>query len=161
VGAQSTCWLLFHQTRALPLHCGRLPNGSSSSLLLLVVGSRVRHDAPGALRGLFFLVGMLLALRGLFLLVDMSLPVVHSAVTSPFLPSSCWVHCPCLLLCFLYGSVAVSRSVGTLASLHCRQLTDTNSLALLFLLSRSVQSVPSSWSAYCDLIANPCPVLLL
>jgi hypothetical protein len=63
--------------------------------------------------------------------------------------------------------VAVSRSVGTLASLHYRRLTGTGSLALLlsllrvslvvFLLSRSVQSVPSCRSAYCDasLVANP------
>jgi hypothetical protein len=81
-----------------------------------MLGSRVRHDAPGALRGLFFLVGMLLALRGLFFLVDMSLPVVHSAVTSPLLPF------------FLMGPLSLSLVV--------------------FLLSRSVQSAPSSLSGH-------------
>jgi hypothetical protein len=44
--------------------------GLSIDCCFLLFGSRVRHDAPGALRGLFFLV-------------DMLLPVVHSAVTSP------------------------------------------------------------------------------
>jgi hypothetical protein len=56
----------------------------AAGLVVIILGSRVRHDALCALRGLFYLVGMLLALRGLFFLVDMSLPVVHSAVTSPF-----------------------------------------------------------------------------
>jgi hypothetical protein len=35
-------------------------------------------------------------------IVNMLLPAVHSAVTSPLLPSSCRCYCPCLLLCFLY-----------------------------------------------------------
>jgi hypothetical protein len=79
----------------LPPTCESLTSGYL--VVACCLGSWVRHDAPGALRGLFFLVGMLLALRGLFFTVDMSLPVVHSAVTSPLLPSSCRVHCLCLL----------------------------------------------------------------
>jgi hypothetical protein len=63
------------------------------------VGSRVRHDAPGARRGRFFLVGMLHALRGHLFLVDMLLPVVHLAVTSPLLPFAYRCYCPYLLLC--------------------------------------------------------------
>jgi hypothetical protein len=75
---------------------------------------------------------MLLVLRGLFFLVDMSLPVVHSAVTSPLLPFSCQVHCPYLLLCFFYvgfhGSVVWwARSRATLHFIG-RQLTGTDVL---------------------------------
>jgi hypothetical protein len=90
--------------------------------------------SAGALRGLFFLVGiMLLVLRGLFFLVDMSLPVstFSSHLLFQLLSFSCWAHCPYLLLSFFHGSVAVGCSVGTLATLHCRRLTGTNSLALL------------------------------
>jgi hypothetical protein len=35
-------------------------------------------------------------------IVNMLLPVVHSAVTSPMLPSACRVHYLYLLLCFFY-----------------------------------------------------------
>jgi hypothetical protein len=87
----------------IKLKCCLFTAGGYQTVLPLpcCFGSRVRHDAPAALRGLFFLVGVLLALRGPILLVDMLLPVVHSAVTSPLLPSFCRVHCPYLLLSFL------------------------------------------------------------
>jgi hypothetical protein len=55
--------------------------GTLLVVICCLVGSWVQHDAPGALRGLFYLVGMLLA-------------VVHSAVTSPLLPF--------FLSCFFY-----------------------------------------------------------
>jgi hypothetical protein len=87
--------LVVYQTRVLPLHCGRLPN-DFFSLPSCCCGSWVQHDAPGALRGLFF----------------HSIHVARWCVQRLpplLLPSSCRVHCPCLLLCFLYGGVFALR----------------------------------------------------
>jgi hypothetical protein len=60
-------------------------------------GSWVQHDAPGTLRGLFFVVDMLL--------------LVRSAVTSPLLLSPCQAHCPHLLLSFVRPSGPVAWSL--------------------------------------------------
>jgi hypothetical protein len=63
----------------------------SHLLLFVIVWRRVRHDAPGALRGPFFHSGRVAAsgaFRG-------HLPV-------QLLSFSCRVHCPYLLLCLLY-----------------------------------------------------------
>jgi hypothetical protein len=94
--------------------------------LLVVIccffGSRGQHDAPSALRGLFF------HSRHVAWWCIQRLPPL-------LLPFSCRVHCPYLLLCFLYHG-RFSR--------HCP--------CSLGIRSRS---------AYWDLVTNPCPVLLL
>jgi hypothetical protein len=72
-------------------------------VLLLPVtyfGSRVQHDAPSALRGLFF------HSRHVARWCVQRLP-------PPLLPSSCRVHCPYLLFCFFYHD----RSVGIILPL--------------------------------------------
>jgi hypothetical protein len=87
------------------------------------------------------IVNMLHALRGLFFLVDMLLPVVHSAVTSPFLPSACRVYCPYLLLCFFHGRFSRHLPVGPLTVTRRYSLIH---LLLLLLLLSIVQSFSRS-----------------
>jgi hypothetical protein len=54
--------------------------------------------------------------------VNMLLPVVHSAVTSPLLPSACWVHCLYLLLCLSTPVVLMLFGCSVVQSACCRLL---------------------------------------
>jgi hypothetical protein len=86
---------------------------------------------------------MLLTLRGLFFLVDMSLPAVHSAVTSP------------IVAFFLSGPLSLSLVVFLVW--WCLRAQGLSSFGATCRVNRCcgsscrlVQSVPSCWSAYCD-----------
>jgi hypothetical protein len=133
---------------------------------MLIVSSALRGPFSivgilPALRGLFFLVDVLQTLSGLFSIVDVlpgsplsgHLPFVAFCLSGPFSLSLVGFS-PC-------GHPRLGRSVGSLTGYPAlrdgRRLTGTDVLwaplrlsLVVFLLSRSVQSVPSCRSAYCD-----------